>query len=166
MDRRNGRLDLERPGAVMPQGLFHQGEPLGDELAIPQAAVLVLEQNDVVVCIQACVGTRMLDELERVETHDLRLTRKEPQQQSGQPDSLLTQRNAHVRITATRRITFVEKEINHGRHSTEPRSALGRSGCVEWNVCRRDPCLGSSDPLLHCALAHEKRARNLLDGEP
>src|SRR5262249_3607701 len=45
MHCRNGGLDLVGAGAAMPHGLANEGYTLGDELLIPELAILLLEQH-------------------------------------------------------------------------------------------------------------------------
>ena len=46
MDRGDGGLDLEDPGSISPETCPDQGLSLLDEVAIPQGAVLIAEQDE------------------------------------------------------------------------------------------------------------------------
>ena len=83
------------------------------------------------------------------EPHDLGLGGKQPQQQPRQPDRLLAQGRAHMRLAAGRRIALVEDEVDHGRHGGEAFGALDGAGRLVGHARLRDAALGAGDALLH-----------------
>jgi hypothetical protein len=56
----DGGLHLIRAGPPMAQRLLHEHERLVDHLPIPEFAILIIEQHDLVVAIEPCAGARML----------------------------------------------------------------------------------------------------------
>jgi hypothetical protein len=60
-----------------------------DHLAVPEAAILVVQEHDTSLRIEPCSRARMLQEEEGGQTHDLGLSLKQPQQQPRQPDGLV-----------------------------------------------------------------------------
>ena len=126
MERGDRRLHLVRTGTAVPHRLVEQGQPLGDHRAVPPAAVLILEQDDGAVGVEPRRRAGVLQQQQGGEPHDLGLGRKQPQQQPREPDRLLAQRRAHMRLAAARRIALVEDEVDHGRHRGEAFGALDR----------------------------------------
>ena len=113
MDAGNGGLDLIGAGAPVAERLLHQRMAFGDQLAIPEAAILIFEQHDGALRIEARPRSRMLEKQERRQPHDLGLAREEPQQQAGEADRLLAQGGADMGAAAARRIALVEHQIDH-----------------------------------------------------
>jgi hypothetical protein len=54
--RRDRRLQLKRARTLMAQGFVDENEPLGDELAIPEAAILIFQQHDRLVASSLAVA--------------------------------------------------------------------------------------------------------------
>ena len=83
----DGRLDLVRAGLVAAQAGAHDRLALGDQVAIPPAAILVGEQHQVTVR-----GARRLPGLreqhEREQAGHLWLVRHEAREQAAEPDRL------------------------------------------------------------------------------
>ena len=96
MQRRDRRLDLIGPAAAMAHRLVDQRQPFGDHLLVPQAAILVVEQHDRAVGVEARRRAGMLQQQQRRQPHDLGLGLEQPQQQPRQPDRLLAQRRADL----------------------------------------------------------------------
>ena len=150
----------------MTHRLVDQRHALGDHRPVPPAAILIVEQHDAAPGIVARGGTGMLRQQERQQAHDLRLGRKQPQQQPRQPDRLIAQRRALLDGIAARRIAFVEHEIDHRRHRREPLAALHRARRLERHIRPGDGRLRPRDTLLHRSLRDEKGARDLLHRQP
>ena len=100
-----------------------------------------------------------------VEPHDLRLRRKEAEEQPRQPDRLLAQRRAGQGGVSRRGVALVEDEVDHRGDGGEPRGPLRRGGGLERDVGALDSALGARDPLLHGGLAHQEGAGDLLHRE-
>ena len=80
----------------MAHRLVDQRQPLGDHLLVPKAAVLIVEQHQRAVGVEARRRAGMLQQQQRRQPHDLGLALEQPQQQPRQPDRLLAQRRAPV----------------------------------------------------------------------
>jgi hypothetical protein len=74
-------LHLVRAGPAMAHRLVDQGEALSDHLAVPECPILVVEQDDLAVGIEARRGTGVLEQHQGEQPHDLRLGLEQPQQQ-------------------------------------------------------------------------------------
>jgi len=83
VNRSDRRLNLVRAGRSMAQRLLDQHQALVDERPIPPAPVLILEQHDLAFGIEPGGRTRMLEEQQRCQPEDLRLTRKQPESGDG-----------------------------------------------------------------------------------
>ena len=92
MDRRNRRLDLERPGPAVALAFSISTVPSAISALVPARPVLVLQQHDLAVGIEPRGGARMLQQQQRHQPHDLGLAGKQLQQQAGEPDRLLAER--------------------------------------------------------------------------
>ena len=163
MQRRDRGLHLVRAAALVTHRLVDQREPLGDQLAVPAAAVLVFQQHDAAVRVEARGRARVLQQQQRGEAHDLGLAREQPQQQPGEPDRLVAQRRARLLRAAVGRISLVEDEVDHRGDGGEPFGPLGRARRLERDVGAADAALRSRDALLHGGLADQEGARDLCD---
>ena len=171
MEGGDGGLDLIGAGAGMAHGLVDEGEALGDQGAVPEAAVLVVQQHQRALGIEAGGGAGMLQQHEGREAHDLGLGGVEAQQQAGKPDRLLRQGLAHGRAIRERiaaaggGIALVEQQIDHGGDGGQALGALDGARRLEGHLGLGDAALGPGDALLHGALAHQEGARDLRHGE-
>ncbi len=165
MERRDGALHLVRSRASVAEGLVEEREPLRDAIAVPQATVLIFEENDRSVRVEPRLGPRVLQEHERCEPEHLRLRRKQPEEDPGQTDGLVAQRDAHVGAAARRRVPLVEEEVEDGGHGRQALRAFRRTRRLEGDLLRGDAVLGPRDPLLHRDVAHQERAGDLGNGE-
>ena len=151
----------------MAHGLVDEGQALGDQGTIPEAAVLVVQQHQGALGIEAGRRAGMLQQHEGREAHDLGLGGVEAEQQAGEPDRLLRQGLAHGGAIAApaRGVALVEQQIDHGRHRGQALGALDGAGRLEGHLGLGDAALGPGDALLHGALAHQEGARDLRHGE-
>ena len=83
---------LIRAGPAVAHCLVDQRQPFGDHGAVPQAPVLVFQQDDVARRVETRVRTRGLQQHQRRQSHDLRLSRIHTQQQARQADRLVAER--------------------------------------------------------------------------
>ncbi len=167
MEGGDGGLDLIGAGAGVAHGLVDEGQALGDQGPVPEAAVLVVQQHQRALGIEAGGGARMLQQHEGRQAHDLGLGREEAEQQAGEPDRLLRQRLAHGRAIpiAAGGVALVEQEIDHGGHRGQPLGALEGARRLEGHLGLGDAALGPGDALLHGALADQEGAGDLRHGE-
>ena len=78
MGRGNRSLDLIGAGAIVPHRLVDQREALGDQLGVPSAAILIVEQDHVALVVEPRGQPRLLQQHQRGESHDLGLGLKQP----------------------------------------------------------------------------------------
>jgi hypothetical protein len=83
MDRGHGGLHLVRPWAGVAECLVEQREGLRDAVAVPQATVLIFEENDRTLRVEPRLRSRVLKEHERVEPEHLGLSRKQSEEEPG-----------------------------------------------------------------------------------
>ena len=134
----------------------------GDHLLIPQAAVLIVEQHQRAVGVEARRRAGVLQQQQRRQSHDLGLALEQPQQQPRQANGLLAQGPADLGGVAAGRIALVEDQVDHRGDRGEPLGALHRARGLERHVGVRDAGLGAGDALLHRRLADQEGARDLL----
>ena len=88
MDGRDRRLQHVGAGRTGAQRALDQAEALGDLLAVPQAPVLVVEQHDLAVLVDARLAPRIVQQHEGEEPGRLGLVGHEPPRQPGESDRL------------------------------------------------------------------------------
>ena len=76
-------LDLVGAGTAVAHGLVDQRQALGDQLAVPEPAILVLEQHDGAVGVEPGRRPRVLQQQQGDQAHDLGLGLKQAQQQAA-----------------------------------------------------------------------------------
>src|SRR4029453_5534534 len=122
-------LDLVRTGPASLQRRLDEGLALGDSASIPPGAVLVLEQDEITVRVDARLPPRVVEQHQGEEPDRLRLVREQRDDDAGQPDRLRTQLTPDERIARGRRIALVVDEIEHLQNAVET---------VRQEVSRRD----------------------------
>jgi hypothetical protein len=70
-------LQLKRARTLMPQSFVNEHQAFGDELAIPEATILILQQNDGLVGIQPRRCSRVLQQKQSRQSHHLAVVWKE-----------------------------------------------------------------------------------------
>ena len=163
MQRRDRRLNLIGAGTPVAHRLVDQRQPLGDHPVIPEPAILVLQQHDGAIGIEPRRRPRMLEQKQGRQPHDFRLRLEQPKQQPGEPDRLFAQGRAGRGLAAAGRIAFVEDEVDHRHDGGEPFRPLLRPRRFERHIGLGDAGFRPRDALLHGALAHQERPRDLLD---
>ena len=77
-------------------------------------------------------------------------------------DGLGAEIGPHERLASSRRIAFVEDEIDHGQHRSEPRGQIVPVGHRIRNARVANLAFRAHEPLRHRCRRHEKRARDLV----
>ena len=72
----------------------------------------------------------------------------EQEEDPGQTDRLLAQRDAHVGAAARRRVPLVEEEVEDGRHTDQSLRTLRRTRRLEGDLLCGDAVLGTRLPCL------------------
>ena len=166
MQRGDCRLDLIRPAAAVAHGFVDQRQTLSDHLLVPQRAILIIEQHQRAVGIEARRGSRVLQQQQRSQPHDLGLALEQPQQQPRQAYSLLAKGTADFGGVAGCGIALIENQIDHRGHRGEPFRALRRARRLERHVGIRHPGFRPRDPLLYRRFRNQERTRCLLYAQP
>jgi hypothetical protein len=154
------RLYLVRAGLTAAQAAADQLLALGDQLAVPAAAVLVGEQHHLAVWSRARRPARLDEQHQREQPGDLLLVGHQLGQQPAEPDRLRAQVLAHEPVARARRVPLVEDQVDDRQHGPQ---ALGQVGLARDAV--RDPsvadlALRTHKPLCH-RRRHAERARDL-----
>ena len=158
-------LHLVRPRLPVAHGLVDEGKALGDHPRVPELAVLILQENDAAVPVVAGRSSRVLQEKERRQPHDLGLRREEPQQEPREADRLFAERRTCVGLAGSGGVALVEDEVDHRRDDAQPLGPLHGARHLERHVVLRDAALRPGDALFHGALADQEGAGDLLHVE-
>jgi hypothetical protein len=106
-------LQLERPESATPHAGQHERLPLGDQRAIPQRPVLVLQQHDVST-VAPGRHSRVTQQHQGEQAHRLRLGGHQSHQHPGEPDRIRSQVSAADVVR-----TGVVDQVQHRKHGTE-----------------------------------------------
>ena len=155
------RLKAVDPDPSRARGAAERRLALGDQLAVPQPPILIVEQDRHTVGSgpRGCAG--MVEEHQRHEPGRLRLIRQQAREHAGEADRLGAQLLADGRIARRGGVPLVEDQVQHGHHLVETLGddRLGR-------VAKPDPghaqaALRAHEPLRHDGLRDEEGARDL-----
>ena len=137
-----------------------------DLVRVPQRAVLVVEQHQPPVGVDARVAARVVQEHQREQPARLGPLGHQLGQQAAEPDRLRAQLAPHERLARGRRVALVEDQVDRGEHRRQPvrqllvlRHPVGDAGVG-------DLALGAHEPLGHRRLGDEERARDLRHRQP
>ena len=153
------------PNRPRREGAIHQRDALRDVLAVPERAVLVLEQDDVARRRDARLAPRLVQQHQREEADGLGLG-QELRQQASEPDRLAGQIRPGQRGARGRVVSLVEDQVDDVQHGVEATRQLGARRHLVGNARVADLGLRTDDPLRHGGRAGEERARDLLGREP
>ena len=157
--------DLVLPGTAGREALAHQVVALVDQLAVPAAAVLLV-QRDELAAGDPRRTPRLDEQHEREQSGDLRDVGQQLPQDPAEPDGLGGELLADRRgVGGGGQVALVEDEVDDGQHRGQPRrQVLGRRDPV-GDLGEADLLLGPGDPLGHGRLRHQERLGDLGDGE-
>src|SRR6185369_6145310 len=147
--------------------LANQGVALGDQLAVPGAAVLVLERDQLTARGHPRGPAGLGQEHQREQSGNLAIGRQKDPDQPGQPDRLGGQVAAHRFLRGVRReVALVEDEKEDDEDPGDPgwdvlaeRHTVGDPGGLDLRLRPRDP-------PAHRGLLDEEGAGDLGHGEP
>ena len=146
VDRRDRRLQRVRPEAPRRQRALDQRRSLGDLRAVPQRAILLVQQDDLAVRGRAPGAARLVQEHQRQQAHRLRL-RQELDDQPPEPNRLGRQVVARQRLPGRGRIPLGEHQVDHVQDAVEPIRQIGARRHLIGNPRVADLPLGADDPL-------------------
>jgi hypothetical protein len=160
-------LDAERAGAGA-QRLLHERQGLGDLRAVPAAAVLLLEHDEVAVLVEPRVAPRVVQEHQGEQCRGLggRRGLHERADQAGEPDGLDAEIAAHEGLAPGGRVALGEDQVDHRQHRVEPGRHVAGLGHGVGDARVADLALGAHEPLRHGGDGHQERARDLVRLEP
>ncbi len=138
---------------------------LGDQRAVPAAAVLLV-QRDQLAAGDPRRTPRLGEQHQREQAGDLGLVGQQRSQDPAQPDRLGGEVLADRGVTGGREVALVEDQVDHGEHPVEARRQVGRRGHPEGDVGVLDLLLRAGDPLRHRGLGDQERLGDLEDGQP
>jgi hypothetical protein len=154
------RLNLIGTGASMKHCLVDHRQGFGDQRSIPERAILLFQENEGAVLVETSGFSRVRKQHQGEQAHQFRFGGKQAEQESRETNALVAQL-APIAVGARIRVALVEDQIDHGRYRSEPFDTFHRPGRFEGNVRLRDARLRPRDALLHGALAHQKRPRDV-----
>ena len=149
MQRGDRRLRLVLAEPIARERGLQDGDPLGDELVVPQAPVLVGERHDPSVRSGAAAPAGVVQQHQGEQPVDLGVVHRR-RQLPGESDRL-------GREVDVARVALVEDEVQH------PHDRPHVAETIETRP--PDRALGATDALRHGALRHEVGLRDLARGE-
>ena len=161
-DRGLEAVDADPPGAG---GVAQRRLALPDHVGIPQAPVLVVEEDRHAVVSVTRRGAGMVEEHEREQAGRLRLSGEERREDAGEPDRLLAQLVADGLLARRRVVALVEDQVEDRCDLVDAlgHDRLGR--LPEADPRHPQPSLRAHQPLGHDRLGDEEGARDLGRGE-
>ena len=144
------------PGRVAPQARPHEVLALGDQGAVPQAAVLVGQQHQRSVGGDAGGPPRLAQQQQGEQAERFALVGHQLDEHPGEADRLDAQVGAHQGVATRRRVALVEHEVDDSEHGTEPVGQLGVVGDPIGDVGGADLLLRPHQALRHRRLGHEE----------
>ncbi len=159
------RLQLVRPGPVLPGRPGQQAGRLGDGCPVPPRPVLFSQQDQAVLVVEAGGDPRPVQLDQREQPGHLGLGRHQPVQQAGEPLGVVGE-VARVRLRRGGQVALVEQQVDHGQHAGQPVAELVGVRDPVRDAGVGDLPLGSGDPLRHGGLRQQERPRDLGRGQP
>ena len=134
---RSGRDGSARSTSAVPSAIC---------AAVPERAVLVLEQHEVAVRRGARRAARLVQQHQREQAHRLGLG-QQLDEQAPEADRLAREVGARQRLARGRRVALVEHEVDDAQHRVEPLRQARRATAPGRGCARR----GSSPWRARCA---------------
>ena len=166
VDGLDGRLDLVRPGLVAAQAGANDGVPLGDEIAVPGASILVGEADEVAGGVARAGRRAWASSINASSPSASGSSGMSDTKQPREPDRLAAEVVAGEPPARRRDVPLVEHEVDHREHRAQPVRQLGVVGDAVGDVGGADLVLRADEPLRHRRLGHEERPGDLAGLEP
>ena len=140
--------------------------PLGDQLPVPAAAVLLVQRDQLPVG-DADRAAGVGEQHQREQAGDLGDVGEQGAQDPGQPDRLVGELVADRRgIGRGGEVALVEDQVDDGQHAVHALAEIGRGGHRVGDLRDADLLLRAGDALRHRGLGDEERLRDLGHGQP
>jgi hypothetical protein len=159
------RLQREAPGRPTAQRLAHQGQPLADGVRVPLRAVLLLEQDQPAVGVDAGRTAGVGEQHERQQAGDVGVVRQEGVQHPGQVGGPLDQVAPDEVRAGGGGVPGREEQVHHREHRLDALRQLGDGRHAVGDAGGRDLLLGAGDPCRHRGLGHQEGASHLGGGQ-
>lgn len=166
MARGDRGLHLVRAGAAPPQRSFQQRGAFGDRRAVPLAAVLFLERDQLAAGTVSRTAAGMVEQEQREQSGGLCFVRHQGMQQPGQPDRFGRQIGTLEFVALAGRVALVEQQVQHAEHGG---GALGQQMRGRHPVRDRggaDLAFHPDEALRHGRFGNQERAGDLRGAEP
>ena len=165
VDRRDGCLQLVRPGRSLVQGAGEQRHAFADECGVPLGAVLLGQRHQRAVGPRAGRPPRVGQQHQRQQAGYLAVGGQQPVQDPGQPDGLGGQVRADQPGARGGGIALGEDQVQRVQDCGQPAGPLVASWKGEWDPAVLDRLLGAGDAPGHGCLWHQEGPRNLGSGQ-
>ena len=129
---------------------------------IPQRAVLLEEHDRLSGGTDPRARPRRLNLHQRDQAVDLRFFGGQLRQDPAEPQRLAAERRPHQVVAGSRRVPFVEDEIEDSKHRRQPSNALFATRYLERHLLRGERALGPDDALGDGGLRDEERPGNFV----
>src|SRR5262245_11822054 len=96
---------------------------------------------------------------------DLRFVGSKLGQDSAKPQRLLTERRAQPVVTCSRRVSFIEDQIDDFEDRRDPLRHFGAAWDFEGHLSFGEGALGTDNSLSNCWFRNEEAARDLFCGQ-
>ena len=160
VQRRDRGLQLVRARPPTSHCAIEHPATLLDPSAVPQRAVLVLEEHERAVCVDPSLPPRVVQQHQREQPVRFRLVRHQHREDLPEPDRLLAE------LAARRRpVALVEDQVDDGQNRPQPLRQQVVRRDAERDAGVTDLPLRTNEPLGHGRLRDEEGARNLLGGQ-
>ena len=161
MHRRDRGLQRVRTEAPRRERPLDQRRPFRDLRAIPQRAILIVEQHDFAVRRRARRAPRLVQEHQRQQSHRFGLG-QQLDDQPAEANRFGRQVVARQRLPRRGRVPFVEDQVDHVQDAVESIGQIGARRDLVRDPRVADLPLGADDALRDGRRRAEERARDLL----
>ena len=154
-------LEQERAGLAHAQPPHEDRAALGDLLAVPERAVLLLERHEVALRAGTGGAAGVVEQHEREQAEDLGFIGHQLGEQTAEADRLAAEVPPHEGVACGGGVALVEDEVDDLQHRRE---ALGQQvirGHAVGDVGVADLALRPHEPLRHRRLRDEEGAGDL-----
>ena len=134
--------------------------------SIPQITVLVGQEHELALGVDARLASGVVQQHEGQEPVDLGLVRHEAAQHPGQADGLGAQVSPDELVAGRGPVPLVEDEVQDVEHRIQALGSLGFLRHREGDAGGEDLPLGPHQPLGHGRLGHEEGAGDLTRRQP